>query len=202
MNDRPAPFAVVVPMLNEEAGARRCIDEISRALRDSPLSPRLIVVNDGSSDRTGEILAAAENEIDTLTVVSHPRNLGYGQALQTGGRTALALGCDFVIFMDSDLTNDPGFIRTLAEKMNEDCDLVKASLHPGERRRKCSTLALLVSRAAMLCPPALRSSGADSPTDPRYSDLTAQHMHIRSGLSCIWKNCIGRESGGARLRIT
>jgi len=132
MNDRPAPFAVVVPMFNEEAGARRCIDEISRALRDSPLSPRLIVVNDGSSDRTAEILAAAENEIDALTVVTHPRNLGYGQALQTGGRTALALGCNFVVFMDSDLTNDPGFIQILAEKMNEDCDLVKASRYiPG-----------------------------------------------------------------------
>jgi dolichol-phosphate mannosyltransferase len=120
-------FAVVVPMFNEEAGARRCIDEITRALRDSPASPRLVVVNDGSSDRTGEILAAAENEIEALTVVTHQRNLGYGQAIQTGGRTALELGYDFVIFMDSDLTNNPRFIHILAKKMGEDCDLVKAS---------------------------------------------------------------------------
>ena len=47
-----------MPMFNEEAGARRCIDEISHALRDGPLLSRLIVVNDGSSDRTGEILGS------------------------------------------------------------------------------------------------------------------------------------------------
>lgn len=119
-------------MFNEEQGALRCVQEISRALKDWPDRSRLIAVNDGSSDRTAQILQAAQQEDASLTVVTHEKNLGYGQALQTGGRTALALGCDFVIFMDSDLTNDPRFIRILAEKMDEDCDLVKASRYiPG-----------------------------------------------------------------------
>ena len=120
-------FAVVVPMFNEQDGAVRCLDAISRALEEWPGRARLVAVNDGSFDRTAEVLRAAAEKHAGLTVVNHERNLGYGQALQTGGRAARELGCDFVIFMDSDLTNDPCFIRTLVEKMNEGCDLVKAS---------------------------------------------------------------------------
>jgi dolichol-phosphate mannosyltransferase len=121
------PFAVVVPMFNEASGAQRCIDEITRALLAWPGLAHLIAVDDGSSDRTGEVLRAAQEKNATLIVVAHEKNLGYGQALQSGGRAASALGCDFVIFMDSDLTNDPRFIRILVEKMEEGCDLVKAS---------------------------------------------------------------------------
>jgi dolichol-phosphate mannosyltransferase len=125
-------FAVVVPMFNEQQGARRCIEEITRALAEWPGGPRLIAVNDGSSDRTAEVLESAKEANSALTVVTHEKNLGYGKALLTGGRTALALGCAFVVFMDSDLTNDPRFIRVLAEKMEEGCDLVKASRYiPG-----------------------------------------------------------------------
>lgn len=129
---REGPFAVVVPMFNEEHGALRCIEEITRALQEWPDRARLIAVNDGSSDRTAEVLEAAAKENNRLTVVTHERNLGYGKALLTGGHKALELGCAFVVFMDSDLTNDPRFIRVLAEKMEEGCDLVKASRYiPG-----------------------------------------------------------------------
>jgi len=118
-------------MFNEERGALRCISEITRTLRDWP-GAQLIVVNDGSSDSTARVLEGAMEGNSALKVVTHEKNLGYGQALLTGGRTALALGRDFVIFMDSDLTNDPRFIRVLAAKMDEDCDLVKASRYiPG-----------------------------------------------------------------------
>lgn len=127
MSQVAGSFAVVVPMFNEEDGAQRCLDEISRALEEWPSRARLVAVNDGSADRTAEVLRSARQKHAGLTVVNHERNLGYGQALQTGGRAALELGCDFVIFMDSDLTNDPRFIRTLVEKMKEGCDLVKAS---------------------------------------------------------------------------
>src|SRR5688572_28666278 len=121
------PFAVVVPMFNEEQGAQRCIDEITRAIRDFSSRPLLIAVNDGGSDGTAEILRAAERTNDALTVVTHDQNHGYGKALQTGGKAALELGCDFVVFMDSDLTNDPRSIRSFSSRMEEGCDLVKAS---------------------------------------------------------------------------
>lgn len=119
-------FAVVVPMFNEEAGAAKCVEAISRALQQWPNS-RLIAVNDGSADATAEVLREAQKKCTTLIVVNHDGNRGYGQALITGGRAALELGCEFVIFMDSDLTNDPRFIRPMVEKMDGTCDMVKAS---------------------------------------------------------------------------
>ena len=120
-------FAVVVPMFNEELGAQRCVIEIAKALKDFPQKTALIAVNDGSSDRTGAILEAARTTDPRLTVVTHERNLGYGRALQTGGAAAAELGYDFVIFMDSDLTNDPRSLGSFIGKMEGGCDLVKAS---------------------------------------------------------------------------
>lgn len=129
---RESAFAVVVPMFNEEQGALRCIEEITRVLLDWPARAQLIAVNDGSSDGTAAVLKSAQEGNTVLTVVTHEKNLGYGKALLTGGRTASSLGCDFVIFMDSDLTNDPRFIPVFARKMEEGCDLVKASRYiPG-----------------------------------------------------------------------
>ena len=122
-----ALFAVVVPMFNEEHGALRCVQEITRTLDDLPGRGYLIAVNDGSSDRTAEVLKSAQEANRALTVVTHENNLGYGQALLTGGRAAARMGCDFVIFMDSDLTNDPRFIPIFAQKIEGGCDLVKAS---------------------------------------------------------------------------
>jgi dolichol-phosphate mannosyltransferase len=125
-------FAVVVPMFNEELGAARCVAEITKALDDFPQKTALIAVNDGSSDRTAQILDTLRETNAALTVVTHPRNLGYGRALQTGGATAAELGYDVVIFMDSDLTNDPRSLGPFIAKMEEGCDLVKASRYiPG-----------------------------------------------------------------------
>jgi glycosyltransferase involved in cell wall biosynthesis len=125
-------FAVVVPMFNEEQGALRCVQEIAAVLQNLPGPSYLIAVNDGSCDQTAQVLKSAQETYRALTVVTHEKNLGYGQALLTGGRTATGLGCDFVIFMDSDLTNDPRFISIFAEKIKEGCDLVKASRYiPG-----------------------------------------------------------------------
>jgi glycosyltransferase involved in cell wall biosynthesis len=125
-------FAVVVPMFNEEAGARNCIDQITRVLRECSPGARLIAVNDGSSDHTPEILHSAAESNDVLTIVAHEKNSGYGQALQSGARRALQLGYGFVIFMDSDLTNHPRWIPRFVEQMRPGIDLIKASRYmPG-----------------------------------------------------------------------
>ena len=163
MSQVAGSFAVVVPMFNEEDGAQRCLDEISRALEEWPSRARLVAVNDGSADRTAEVLRSARQKHAGLTVVNHERNLGYGQALQTGGRAALELGCDFVIFMDSDLTNDPRFIRTL---VGEDEGRLRFSeglpLHQGRRSRERALVALLdLSRRQCRGPLALRASVHD-----------------------------------------
>ncbi len=121
-------LAVVVPMFNEEQNAARCVRAICAALaRDLP-DGRLFVVDDGSADRTREILASLAAEGLPFTRVDHPYNMGYGAALVTGGRAARAAGFTYALFMDSDLTNDPALIRVFAEKLAGGAyDVVKAS---------------------------------------------------------------------------
>lgn len=120
-------FAVVIPMYNEEAGALRCVDQIVRALDVLPNRAVLVVVEDGSTDRTRSILAGIGVRYPLLHVVEHDRNLGYGAALRTGITAAVSLSAEYVVFMDSDLTNDPADLRLFAEEMARGTDVIKAS---------------------------------------------------------------------------
>ena len=96
----PAPpvLTVVVPVFNEAATVR----EILRRVRASPVSKEIVVVDDGSTDGTREILAA-EGGSD-LRVILHERNRGKGAALRTGFEAARG---DVVLVQDADLEYDP-----------------------------------------------------------------------------------------------
>lgn len=120
-------LAVVVPMYNEERGAERCILAISSALRSLGARAVLIVVDDGSTDRTSAILSEFLQKESCLVVLTHEKNRGYGRALQTGARHAAESRYDYVLFMDSDLTNDPGYLPRFLEKMTQGYDVIKAS---------------------------------------------------------------------------
>lgn len=101
-------LSVVLPAFNEEANIERvvraCVDYLDR----SGLDYELIVVNDGSRDRTGEILDRLQREIARLRPQNHPQNRGYGAALRTGFAAARKR---FVFYMDGDGQFD---IRELA----------------------------------------------------------------------------------------
>ncbi len=119
---------VVVPMFNEEAIAQASIRAIITAMKQISFRIHLVVINDGSSDQTKMILEKeAQHFPSLLTVVSHPKNRGYGSALRTGVKTAAALGYEWVLFMDSDLTNDPKDIHRFIDCINPEIDCVKAS---------------------------------------------------------------------------
>lgn len=121
-------LAVIVPMYNEEAGAPRCVVTIVPVLRSLSIDARLIVVDDGSRDRTGSLLESLrEGLAEHLTVVAHPVNRGYGAALRSGVVEAVRRGFTHAIFMDSDLTNDPKFIPAFVDGLSHGYDCVKAS---------------------------------------------------------------------------
>lgn len=125
-------FCIVVPMYNEEAGAERCVRTVCKALDALPPRSALVVVNDGSTDSTGDILRRLAPDYESLAVVEHERNRGYGGALKTGADKAAAEGFQYVLFMDSDLTNDPAEIPKFAARMQEGFDVIKASRYcPG-----------------------------------------------------------------------
>jgi glycosyltransferase involved in cell wall biosynthesis len=98
----PSPgrrLSVVVPVYNERA----TIAEIIRRVRAVPIPKEIIVVDDGSTDGTRELLATIDRG-DDLQIVLHERNRGKGAALRTGFLRAAG---DIVLVQDADLEYDP-----------------------------------------------------------------------------------------------
>ncbi len=100
--DSKVVFSLVVPCYNEEDAIIETLDELKSVLADAP-THELIVVNDGSIDKSSELLreAVASGKYPTLTVIDHEFNRGYGAALKTGIRGATA---DYIAITDADGT--------------------------------------------------------------------------------------------------
>jgi glycosyltransferase involved in cell wall biosynthesis len=111
-------LSIVMPVFNEERTIARAIAQVLNVTLPCP--SELIIVNDGSSDGTSEILRALNHP--RATVIEHPRNLGKGAALQTGA--AVAAGTHFVPF-DADLEYDPDDLkRLITPVMQGRCEVV------------------------------------------------------------------------------
>jgi glycosyltransferase involved in cell wall biosynthesis len=92
-------LSVVLPAYNEEANIERVVRSCVAYLEARMPDYELLVVNDGSHDRTGEILNRLQNELPRLRPLHHPQNRGYGAALRTGFDAASKR---FVFYMDGD----------------------------------------------------------------------------------------------------
>jgi len=119
MTERPH-VSVVVPMMNEEENVVPLADAVRGALGGSR-SWELILVDDGSRDRTREIIAELSVADPRIRLVALARNYGQSTAMQAGFDAA---GGDVVITMDGDLQNDPRDIPLLLGKLDEGYDLV------------------------------------------------------------------------------
>ena len=87
---------VVIPAYNEEERIRAVIRDVRK--KGLPI----IVVDDGSNDKTFQILSKLKVKSEKLKVLRHKVNLGKGAAMKTGAEAAFLAGADAVIFMDSD----------------------------------------------------------------------------------------------------
>jgi glycosyltransferase involved in cell wall biosynthesis len=103
---------IVIPALNEAA----TISTVVRKCRDYGIP---IVVDDGSSDRTGEV-----SHQEGAEVVRHGTNRGYDAALNSGFLKAIDLRCEFVITIDADGQHDPELLSKIITLLEEGADIV------------------------------------------------------------------------------
>ena len=114
-------LSVVIPVYNEEENLPMLCQQVQEAL--SPLGRvyEIIVVDDGSSDGSFEVLARLHRQDPRLKVIHFRRNFGQTAALAAG--FAYASG-EIIVSLDGDLQNDPADIPHLIAKLEEGYDLV------------------------------------------------------------------------------
>ncbi len=120
---------VVIPCYNEEEvlpeTSRRLVEKMASLVDKGLITPdsRVLLVNDGSRDRTWEMIARLHQENPLFEGVKLSRNRGHQNALLAGLMTARNR-CDISISMDADLQDDMDAMDRFIEKYNEGCDVV------------------------------------------------------------------------------
>lgn len=102
-------LSIIIPVFNEE----KTIAEILRRLEKEKLRDvikEIIIVNDGSTDKTSEILHQLKRKNPKIKLIEHKRNLGKGSAVRSGIETATG---DYVLIQDADLEYHPNDIINL-----------------------------------------------------------------------------------------
>ena len=116
---KPPKILIVIPAHNEGKN----IGAVLKGIQEQSPGLPILVINDGSSDNTEEVVLDHNAE-----VISLPYNSGYGIALQTGFLYAVKNDFSIVVQMDSDGQHDPANIQDLIEAVQkENCDVVIGS---------------------------------------------------------------------------
>jgi dolichol-phosphate mannosyltransferase len=121
----------VIPAYNEAENVPRLLDELGPVARD--LGARVIFVDDGSSDGTGDAIREHAEDLH-LAVVRHPVNKGLGTAINSGIRAALgeASDDDAIVTLEADTTSDLSDLPRMLEEFERGADVVLASVYaPG-----------------------------------------------------------------------
>lgn len=119
--ERRLDLSVVIPVYNEEESLPRLVPEIHRALRPTGLDYEIVLVDDGSKDRSFAVLERLAADDPALVVVRFRRNFGQTAAMQAGLDHARGAR---VALMDADLQNDPADIPMMLARLDDGYDLV------------------------------------------------------------------------------
>jgi dolichol-phosphate mannosyltransferase len=124
----PPCVHIVLPAFNEEENIANLLERIDQSMTDAGIIYEVLVVDDGSKDKTAEI-AEKHTEYMPVIVHRHPVNRGLGNTIGEGLKIA-ASRCadqDIVVAMDADNTHTPGLIRSMVRSVEEGNDVVIAS---------------------------------------------------------------------------
>ncbi len=113
--------SVVIPVYNEEGNIDRLYQELTTALEDIGRDFEVVAINDGSSDRTYEMLNDLQAKDARWHIIHFRRNFGQTAAMAAGFDAARG---EVVITIDADLQNDPRDIQRILDKFAEGYDIV------------------------------------------------------------------------------
>lgn len=101
-------ISVIVPVFNEEEAVVGALKELESAMNEFSKEYEIIVINDGSSDRSHELISGMK--VKNLKIIDHPENLGYGKSLFEG---ILAAKYDCIAIIDADGSYPAGRLRDM-----------------------------------------------------------------------------------------
>ena len=131
-------FFVMLPAYNEEETLPPLLDSLLEVFPKIDGRCSIIVVNDGSTDQTQEVLNQYANKHNCIRPVIHEQNQGLGPAIRTGLRSITeqtTRDLDIIVCMDADNTHPPETIPAMIECLNQGADIVIASRYrPGSRQ--------------------------------------------------------------------
>ncbi len=114
-------MSVVIPLLNEDESLRELHQQLRSTLKRMNVRYELLFVDDGSTDRSFQVLRELKRNDHRIKIIRFRRNYGKSAALSVGFEKAQGL---VVITMDADLQDDPAEIPNLVRKLNEGYDLI------------------------------------------------------------------------------
>ncbi len=119
---------IVLPAFNEAEGLPALLRSIRQVMDESRLGYKVVVVDDGSSDATWEVIGRHAAEMPVVPV-RHQANRGLAEALRSGLQVALkqADPSDVIVTMDADNTHAPGLVMRMLTLIREGHDVVIAS---------------------------------------------------------------------------
>jgi len=133
-------LSVFFPTYNEEASIKNTVEKTKEVLLGIPLDWEIIIVNDGSTDRTKEIATRLGNEDKKIRVISHEQNRGYGVSLRSGFYNSKY---PWIAFTDSDGQFDFKEIINFIKKQQEtNADMVIGYY----KKRQVSNFKIITSR--------------------------------------------------------
>ena len=112
--------SVAIMAFNESESLEDVVSEIIAVLKESPCKFEVMIINDGSSDGTGNVARRLEENIPEVRVIEHETNLGLGEVYRSGFREAQG---DWLTFMPGDGQIPPSDLKGFIDQM-EDFDMV------------------------------------------------------------------------------
>jgi len=143
---------VLLPAYNEEQALRPMMQKIAAVMGEMGLPYRVVVVNDGSKDRTLEILRELAQSYP-IDIIVHKYNRGLGETARDGFEYIAEVGSpqDVVVRMDCDDTHDPKYIPAMLGKIQQGCEVVTTSRYvPGGAQIGVDFYRRFISRCANL----------------------------------------------------